>query len=390
MTEQDRTIFVTLFRETCQKAFGFPLGSVLTEADCKLLSNKIFESTGLVIGAKSLKNYSSFIVTSSRTENPSVATLDTLARYVLDAPHTDEVLRKDTESHYPYWFQYRSRFSATLPGNNLIRANRKTAAVSLIVILGLILVYYAIKAFIQTPPGGSFVDNFNTVSADSLKKRGWIIRSVDTTWLKKANERPGHLALFTIRGDNWPDNNNSAVIKNLVMRRIIYDCFTVETHITNFFPHENWQQAGLLLSEDSTLSGNMIRLSISYNDFFGGYKRPPEIIIQAVSSLPGDPQSKPEEIAHYSLKNIEPGQEDLVRSNLAITALKIEKKNNHFRFLYSAGPVESFAFREVVSGDFNINPRYVGIFAIQGWANNAGIIPAYFDSFMSAGISCGK
>jgi hypothetical protein len=45
---------------------------------------------------------------------------------------------------------------------------------------------------------------------------------------------------------------------------------------------------------------------------------------------------------------------------------------------------------KVVSGDYNINPRYVSIFAIQGWANNAGIIPAYFDSFMSAGISCSK
>ncbi len=254
----------------------------------------------------------------------------------------------------------------------------------------LALVFFVIKAIIQLPANESFTDDFNSVSTDSLRSRGWIIRSVDTTWWKRANEKPGHLALFTIRGDNWPDNENKAVINNLVMRRIKSECFMVETHITNFYPHENWQQAGILLSEDSTFTGKMIRLSISYNDFFGGYKRPPEIIIQAISSSTAGVQSKPEEIAHYSLKNIEPGQEDLVRINLARTALKIEKKNNHFRFLYSAGPVESFAFREVVSGDFNINPRYVSIFAIQGWANNAGIIPAYFDSFMSAGISCGK
>ena len=79
-----------------------------------------------------------------------------------------------------------------------------------------------------------------------------------------------------------------------------------------------------------------------------------------------------------------------MKSNLARSALKIEKKGKHFRFLYLTGPTESFAFREAVSGDFDFKPRYVSIFAISGWADNAKQIPAYFDSFESVGIPCAK
>ena len=138
--------------------------------------------------------------------------------------------------------------------------------------------------------------------------RGWVIKSEDSVWWDKRDEKPGHLALFTLKGDNWANSGNKAGIKNLVMRRINSDCFMVETHLTDFIPKENWQQAGILLSEDSTFKGKMLRLSISYNDFFGGYKKPPEIIIQAISSSESGLQSKPEEIGHLSLFNIEHGK----------------------------------------------------------------------------------
>jgi hypothetical protein len=52
--------------------------------------------------------------------------------------------------------------------------------------------------------------------------------------------------------------------------------------------------------------------------------------------------------------------------------------------------VESFAFKEVASGDFNIQPKWVSIFSIQGWSDCKEIIPAYFDSFSLAGIRCNK
>lgn len=249
------------------------------------------------------------------------------------------------------------------------------------------MVLYAIKTLTFKDKNEYFTDNFNSVSIDSLVRKGWILKSPDSTWWNKRNEKPGHLALYTLQGDNWALGKNRAGIKNLMLRKVTSDCFMVEIHLTNFIPKQNWQQAGLLLSEDSTFNGKMLRLSISYNDFFGGFVKPPEIVIQAISSTESGLQSKPEEIAHLSLFNIEQGKKDLVENNLAESALKIEKKGNHFRFLYST---ESFTFREVISGDFNIKPEYVGIFSIQGWANNANYIPAYFDSFKSASIDCDK
>jgi len=394
MKDFNKQIFISLFKEVCEKCFGFSLVAPLSEPDSKLLSNKIFESTGLVIGTKSIRNYSLFVHNSNSKElreaNPSVATLDTLARYVLDAPHTDEVKRKNNESHYPYWFQYRNRYSGVLPKPGISKSGWKWRAIVSFLTLIIVFVLYEINSLNQKDKNEYFSDNFNSVSEDSLAARGWIIKSPDITWWKKRDEKPGHLVLYTLKGDNWALGENPAGIKNLLLRRVTSDCFMVEIHLTNFIPKQSWQQAGLLLSEDSTFTGKMVRLSISYNDFFGGFVKPPEIIIQAICSSESGLRSKPEEIAHLSLFTFEPGRKSLIENNLAKSALKVEKKGNHFRFLYSAAPSESYTFKEVVSGDFNIQPKYVSIFSIQGWADNENYIPAYFDSFSIVNIRCNK
>ena len=392
MKDSDTTIFIGLFKEACEKCFGFPLTSSLSEADSKHLSNKILEHTGLVIGAKSMKNYSLYVLNTqeSKKENPSVATLDTLARYVLDASYTDEVQRKDHESHYPYWFQYRSRFSNTRSHRRRFLVNRKKAAVIFFVLLGIAVGLFALRSLTKNHREEDFTDNFDAILEDSLSSKGWMMKSVDTTWWNRRNEKPGHLTLYTLTGDNWPNAENPAGMKNLLMRRISADCFMVEIHLTNFIPRQNWQQAGILLSEDSTFTSKALRLSISYNDFFGGYEKPAEIIIQAMSSSESGGRSKPEEIAHFPLFTMEPGEESLVASNLATAALKIEKKGNQFRFLYTADPIESFAFKEVISGDFTIQPKYVALFAIQGWADHENYMPVYFDTFSFESIPCSK
>src|SRR4051812_12274163 len=107
MNSLDFSVFVNLFRQACMKCFGHPLEEPLSETESKLLYNKIFGQTGLTIGWKSLKNYSIFVFAGSdKQENPSTATLDTLARYVLDAPYTTETERKEKEPHFPYWYRY--------------------------------------------------------------------------------------------------------------------------------------------------------------------------------------------------------------------------------------------------------------------------------------------
>src|ERR1700749_1653827 len=117
MNDFDFLVFVDLFREAYAKCFGHALNSALTETESKLFCNHLLDKTGLSIGWKSVKNYSIFIndANAGKQENPSVATMDTLARYVLAAPYTSEIQRKNDESHYPYWFLYKERFHKSAP-----------------------------------------------------------------------------------------------------------------------------------------------------------------------------------------------------------------------------------------------------------------------------------
>src|SRR4051812_19342184 len=102
MKDLDARAFIQLFEEACEKCFGHSLTAVLSESESKLFSNQLLEKTGLFNGAKSLKNYSIYVLNrDSKSENPSTATLDTLARYLLGAPYTDEARRKESENHFP-------------------------------------------------------------------------------------------------------------------------------------------------------------------------------------------------------------------------------------------------------------------------------------------------
>src|ERR1700761_476411 len=70
MNEIDLGAFSALFKEACVRCFGHAVREPLTETDAKLFYTKVFEATGLVIGAKSIKNYSAFLFGGWKTENP--------------------------------------------------------------------------------------------------------------------------------------------------------------------------------------------------------------------------------------------------------------------------------------------------------------------------------
>jgi len=202
-----------------------------------------------------------------------------------------------------------------------------------------------------------------------------MVESRDSVYWNRRSEQPGYLSLFTLEGDNWPDPHESTGIRNLLIRKIPCDCFTTEIHFNNFIPTEDWQQAGILLLEDSDFSGKSIRLSIAYNDFFGGYPKPREIIIQAITSL-GKTSSEPEEIAHQPIlfPDTLKKRPDLI-NNLQNTALKIEKQGKRFRFLYAGSSMENGAFREIVVHEFDMQPKYVAIFGLKGFVKASEIIP---------------
>ncbi|HVW14135.1 MAG TPA: hypothetical protein VHB54_09940 [Mucilaginibacter sp.] len=386
MTESDTSAFKVLFGEAYSKCFGRAMEDVMSETESRLFCSRVLDQTGLSIGWKSVKNYSLFVMgsQSAKSENPSVATLDTLARYVLGAPYTTELKRKAEEYHFPWWFMYLEEFGQAPPET----VNQVKVAILAITTLAMFIVFGYCLYYYSNYMAPVFSDNFHHLAPASLEAKGWFVQAPDGTYWNKRSSTPGQLTLYTLKGDNWPDPSNRQGIKNLLLRKIPFDCFTAEVHLGGFIPSEEWQQAGILLLEDTTLTGKSIRLSIAYNDYFGGFSKPKEILVQAITSL-GKGFNKPEEIAHKtiafadSLKKYPDQAKMLQRS-----ALRIEKHGSRFRFLYSGGLTENSAFNEVVSQDFDIQPRYIGIFAIKGFKDSTAIIPAHFTFFRIAGNSC--
>jgi len=387
MDDVDFLAFAALFKEAYTKCFGLAIKNPLTETESKIFCNKILDQTGLSIGWKSMKNYSLFIddAAAGKPENPSTATLDTLARYVLGAPYTTEIKRKNDESHFPWWFLYREKFVAN--SEKIKPEKRVNRVVTVITALIMIAVAIGFYKFTSKPTNLQFADDFKQTDDASLIKNGWFIKSKDAVYWSKRNETPGQLTLFTLKGDNWPDPAAKPDIKNLLLRPITANCFTAEVHLDNFIPNEEWQQAGILLLEDTLLTGKSIRLSLAYNDYFGGAKMPREIYVQVITSL-GNGFGKPEELAHKSLfypDSISNNPEQ--KKNLQNSALRIEKHGNNYRFLYASGPKENGAFREIVTREFDIHPKYIGIFALKGFTN-AQNVPVSFKFFRISGDNC--
>ncbi len=208
MNELDENIFLILFKEASYKCFGIPLTATLSETESKHFSNIIFDATGLVIGAKSLKNYSAYVTDSNdgKKENPSVATLDTLARYVLHAPYTNETTRKDKEGHFPYWFQYKTKTGAAISIKKDLRKKKHPRWLLLLPLLLVAIILFFISRWTHKRDDEQFTDTFQTLNDDSLKMKGWMLQSVDSAWWKRRMEMPGTLTLFTLKGDNWPDS----------------------------------------------------------------------------------------------------------------------------------------------------------------------------------------
>jgi len=390
MNNSDALAFAALFKEAYLKCFGQALENPMTETESKLLCNQVLDQTGLSIGWKSVKNYSFFIIDNNtvKSENPSTATLDTLARYVLRASYTTEIKRKNHESHYPYWFLYKEQFNrgAKKPPQKRWMKGIAVFIVGIgVIILSLIYFYY-----IRSKSATEFTDDFHSVTGNSLFDKGWQLQNPDNAYWSKRTDSPGQLTLYTLQGDNWPDPLNKPGIKNLLIRPILHDCFTAEVHLSNFIPKQEWQQAGILLLEDTTLTGKSIRLSIAFNDNFGGYVKHQEILIQAITSL-GNGFGKPEEIAHRPLIFLDSVRKSPAALNyLQSSALRIEKHGKKFRFLYAGGTTENGAFREVVSQEFDMQPKYIGLFAIKGFVKNSAEIPAHFTFFRLTGNACGE
>jgi hypothetical protein len=231
-----------------------------------------------------------------------------------------------------------------------------------------------------------FRDDFHALSADSLAARGWWVVAPDTVYWGKRGVWDGGLTLYTLEGDYWPDSVHRPVIRNLLQRRIPCDCFTMEWHLNQFIPRQNWQQAGILLSEDTGFMGKCLRVTIAYNDYNGVYPRRGTIHLQAITS---SSTGKPEEFAHVSLFAADSlRQNPALAGNLQHSALRIEKRGDRFRILYADGILENTPFREMAVHEFSMQPRYVGLFALKGFVDSAEVVPARFTWFSLDCVGC--
>ncbi len=387
MNSIDNTIFVALLGEAHEHCFGYPMKDPLSEPDSRQLASEIADKTGLIIGWKSLKNYSAFILDPSqvRKENPSASTLDTLARYVLNAPKTDEITRKENESHNPWWYRYREKFTKRPKEGRSYRW--LVSGTVLVIVLSAIIFLFHFLPFNRRSESSVFVDRFSQVNMDSLLRKGWMIKSIDPAAWNKRDTLPGCLTLYTLKGDNWPDSANRPEVRDLLLRKIGSDCFTAEIHFKNFIPSENWQQAGLLLLEDSSLTGKSLRFSLAYNDYFGGMSPVPTILLQAIFSS-GSESLKPEELIHESIFSPGHDPETIIRQNLQNSALRIEKQDNRFRLLFSDGVFANSAFKEELSKTIDFTPRYIGIISLKGFVNDTKVIPVHITFFSLISVSC--
>ncbi len=377
MTSTELSIFLSLFQKVHFKCFGTELNKPLTETECKHLSNEIFEETGLILGWKSIKNYSQFLlnIDGQKQVNPTIASLDTLVRYVENASKTNETIRKKEESHFPYWFDFKEAYLKETPVKNSpnkfqFRKTHLLTSGFLLLILGISILY--------EPKQNNVLEEFEKLDMPTLQKSGWQVLNIQSDFWQKRNQTPHHLTLFTLKGDNFDKGEK---IKNLIIKKIEDEKFTVELHFIEFVPNQNWQQSGIILMEDSLFSNKNVRFSLNYNNFFGGTSQPAEIILQVVASLIDD-SVKPEEIAQIPIFKVKSEKDTLVSNNLKKSALRIEKSGDNYRFLYAMGNSNFFAFKEISNRNLAINPKYIGIYASSGDSKNSGIIPVKIDKFI--------
>ena len=389
MDEFDRRAFADLFKAVVVKCFGHSLSDSLSEPESKHLSTEIEESTGLVIGWRSIKNYAAFLLNPSpgKAENPSVATLDTLARYVFKAPVTTEAERKKTEEHFPYWFRYREQ-TGLLPKPQPVE-NKPRKSRWPVIIVGLLLTAVIVGfPFFRQWNVEQLHEDFRITDEAYLKQNGWFLQGKNNQFWSRRAEQPGRLTLFTLKGDSWPKTGETPRVQNLLLREIRNDCFHAEIHLLDFVPTASWQQAGLMLLEDTLFMGKSIRLSLSYNNYFGGYTKPGEILIQAVASY-GKGYTNLEEFIHqplFPLANADDRR--IATTNLKNFAFRIEKQGQKFRVLYSASPVDNFSFKELTTYEFGMTPKYIGLFALKGFVDTTDVKPVSVKYFRLDGQRC--
>ncbi len=98
---------------------------------------------------------------------------------------------------------------------------------------------------------------------ETLNNEGWNILDVDSNFLYK-QDKPGHLALYTLAGDYWIKPNENPVIKNLFVKKLDCRNCTIELSIKDFNPSKPWEQVGIFFLDANLSRSEFFRITYAF------------------------------------------------------------------------------------------------------------------------------
>ena len=270
------------------------------------------------------------------------------------------------------------------PATSIQSIKRKAILISIIFILIATLSYVLIKASIKTPL--PFVDEFDDVTFEGMKKRGWRIWNYNDTLFKKQPTK-GYFSSYTTQGDIWVKSTEKQHLDNFIYQKIDFDCFEVITLIDHFKPQHEYQQAGLVLFREPNNFDEHIRLTIEYvptNEMLSSihvdmiYWRNHIPIMRTVRLQEGKRDSS------FVYKNLPVGLYVSCQKGKFSIKMSRNNKGDPFFDIWQDMPLFPFPFQ----------PKYVGLTAFRGISfndtlpNNNPTIPAPFDYLKINPIPC--
>ena len=264
MTSQEFANFKLLMQNVYFKA-SYSALKKLSETEANSLAVLIEERTGMTISGKTIINFINAILKDTPNKiNPSLVSLDTLARYCLDIPRGSDQERKK-QNNYIYWYQYCEQLrngnyqtyepsiQKEIPNNNIeeenpfLNKNNKRRWIALFISLFFLI----LTLFLMPQKTTNYTQNFDFSTPqqliDSLKRDGWIIIDEDSAFLYKQN-RPGALTLYTLAGDYWVKPKEEPIIKNLLLKKInCGSCCEIIIKIDDFRPDCRHQQVAIMI-----------------------------------------------------------------------------------------------------------------------------------------------
>jgi hypothetical protein len=235
-----------------------------------------------------------------------------------------------------------------------------------------------IIGFFFMPSSEDFTEEFDDVSDEALRAKRWMLQDPDPDYWKLRDTAQGLLTLFTLRGDNWVGEGQQPFLKNRLTRRIyVGDSYEIEFELRSFFPTQNFQQCGIMLMADSSLSSEMLRVVVAYAEIRDSLAY---LKLQTARFEAGDTQRPMEYSWSFVISPVDSYERYRPDFKYNVVRLKVEKGfiklYTCFGRRYSSSLVER---RNDIPMDFR--PRYLSLYAAgsQFPFPQSDTIPAMFD-----------